>query len=111
MNSQTILRNLRSVGGTTLVVLGMFFLYGNLAAMLAWANHVLTANGSQVPRMLSIVLAITKLLQAHTFSQQRILDELLQHILISSRPLVLIMVGMAAAADSWIGQGGTLRKS
>ncbi len=110
MNSQAILRNVRSVAGTTLVVLGMFFLYGNLTAMLAWANQVLTANSSQAPRMLSILLAITRVLQADTFSQQRILDDLLQHMLTSSWPLVLIMVGTVVSADSWIGQRSTLRK-
>ena len=91
---RTAFRSSKSIAGAVLVGFGMFILYENLAGAVAWLSHVLGADSSQALGVLpAVILAVSPVLQAHAANHQRFLQGFLQHMLASSWPLLLVMVG------------------
>jgi hypothetical protein len=99
---RTAHRSSKSIAGVALVGFGMFILYENLAGAVAWLSHVLAANSSETLGVLpAVILAVSQVLQAHAANHQRLLQRFLQHMLISSWPLLLVMVGAVLSRDTF----------
>jgi hypothetical protein len=49
----------------------------------------------------TIILAASRVLQAHAADHQRFLQGFLQHMLVSSWPLLLVMVGTVLSRDAF----------
>jgi len=91
----------KSIAGAALVGLGTFVLYENLAAAAARLSHVLGANGSQALGVLpAAVLAVSQAMHACAFDHQRFLQSLLQQMLISSWPLLVVILGTVLSRDT-----------
>jgi hypothetical protein len=98
---RTVFRSSKSIAGAGLVGFGMFILYGNLAGAIAWLSHVLGANSSEGLGVLpAVILAVSQVLESQAANQQRFLQGLLQHMLVSSWPLLLVMVGTVLSRDA-----------
>ena len=98
----TAYQSSKAISGVALVVLGMFILYENLEAAVACLNHVLGFDSSDVPGAVpSIILAVSQLIQAHAADHQCSLEAALQHVLISSWPLLLVMIGTLLSRDTF----------
>lgn len=99
---RTAFRSSKSIAGAVLVGFGMYILYGNLAGAIAWLSHVLGANSSEGLGVLpAVILAVSQVLEAQAANQQRFLQGLLQHMLVSSWPLLLVMVGTVLSRDTF----------
>jgi hypothetical protein len=99
---QTAYRSSKSIAGVALVGFGMFILYENLAAAVACLSHVLAANSSEALGVLpAFILAVSQVLQAHGSNHQRFLQGFLQHMLVSSWPLLLVMAGMVLSRNTF----------
>jgi uncharacterized membrane protein len=99
---RTVFRISKSIAGAVLVGFGMFILYGNLAGAIAWLSHVLGANSSEGLGVLpAVILAVSQVVEAQAANQQRFLQGLLQDLLVSSWPLLLVMVGTVLSRDSF----------
>ncbi len=83
----------KSIAGAALVGLGLFILYENVAAAIAYLRDVLGSNGSEALGIFpAVILATSKAVQACAFEQQRIVPCLLR-MLISFWPPLLVIVG------------------
>jgi hypothetical protein len=100
---KTAFRALKSVAGTAFLGLGTFILYENLAGALARLRHVLGANGSEALGVLPAgIIAASHSFQACAAAHHPVLQGLLHHTLISSWPLLLVMVGTMLSRDTFM---------
>src|SRR5438477_1633337 len=97
---QTAFRRSKSIAGAVLVGFGMFILYENLAGAVAWLSHVLGADSSEALGVLpTVILAASQVLQAYGADHPRCLEGCLLHMLASSWPLLLVIVGTVLSRD------------
>jgi hypothetical protein len=97
---RTVFRRSQSMAGAVLVGLGMFVLYEKLAGDVAWLSQVLGAHGSETLGVLpAFVLAVSQGVQAYAADHQRFLQGLLQQMLISSWPVLLVSFGSVLSRD------------
>jgi len=94
---RTAFRRSKSYAGAALVGVGMFVLYENLAAAVAWLSHVRHEAMGALP---AVILGVSQVMQAHATDPQRLLQGLLRQMLVSSWPLLLIAVGTALSRDN-----------
>jgi hypothetical protein len=95
-------RSSKSIAGAALVGFGMFILYEHLAGAVAWSSHVLDANSFEALGFLpAFMLAVSQVLPAHAANHQHLLQGFLQHLLVSSWPLLLVMAGTVLSRDSF----------
>jgi hypothetical protein len=105
-------RSTKSVAGAALVGFGMFILYENLAGAVAWLNHVRGANSFEALGVLpAFMLAVSQVLPAHAANHQHFLQASLQHMLVSSWPLLLVMVGTVLSRDRVTDNVNAVRKN
>jgi hypothetical protein len=94
-------RSTKSIAGAALVGFGMFILYENLAGGVAWLSHAFGANNFEALGILpAFILAVSRVLPAHAANHQPVLQGFLQHLLVSSWPLLLVMAGTVLSRDS-----------
>ena len=89
----------KSIAGTALIGLGIFVFYENLHQATTQLSHLL------VPRealgvLPTVILAASRVLQAHGADHPQSLPGCLLHMLASSWPLLLVIVGTALSRDS-----------
>jgi hypothetical protein len=97
---QTAFRSSKSIAGAVLAVLGMFPLYENVAGTVARLSH-LFANGSQaLGAFPTFVLGVSQAVHTFGFDHQRPSQGLFQQLLVSSWPLLLVIVGTVLSTDS-----------
>jgi hypothetical protein len=94
---QAILRSSKCVAGTALGVLGMFILYQDTAETVNRFSQVL-GSCDVLGRVPAVILAISNVLQAYA-SDQCFLQNLFQHMLVWSWPLLLVMLGTVLSRD------------
>lgn len=95
----------RSIAGTALAGLGMFILYGNLVGELARLTHLLGANGSAALGVLpAVILCVLQILQAYAAGHQQFLRALVEHMFLTSWPLLLVKAGTALSGDVFTGR-------
>jgi hypothetical protein len=104
-------RGTRSIAGAALVGFGMFILYENLAGAVAWLSHVRGANNFGALGVLpAFLLAVSQILPAHAANHQHFLQASLQHMLVSSWPLLLVMAGTVLSRDTVSDNVNTVQK-
>lgn len=95
-------RAFKSIAGTAFLGLGAFILYGNLSGALSRLRHVLGANGSEALGIVPAgIIAVSHTFQACAAAHHQFLQGLLHHTLVSSWPLLLVMVGTVLARDTF----------
>jgi len=78
----------------------MFVLYEDLAGAMAWLRHVFGGNGFEpLAGQSAGTLALSQVLQACAADHQ-VSAGFLQHMLIASWPLLLVMVGAILSRDA-----------
>lgn len=91
----------KSIAGTALIVLGVFVFYENLHQVATRHSHLLGVIPSEAPGVLpTAVLAVYRVLQTYRADHPRPLQGCLLHILASSWPLLLVIVGTILSRDS-----------
>lgn len=91
---KTIFRVSQTIAGAALIGLGAFILFENVGSAIDGLRMLLGANGSEALGTLpAVVLAASRVLHPYAANHQRFLQILLQHLLQSSRPLLLVRVG------------------
>src|ERR1700746_3989582 len=91
---QTAFRRPKSMAGAALLGFGGSGLYEGVGGGIVRLRLVLGANGSEaLGVLLALIHAASQVLQAHTASHQQFIKVFLQHVLISSWPLLLVIVG------------------
>ena len=101
----------KSIAGAALVGFGMFILYENLAGAVAWLSHVRGANNFGALGVLpAFLLAVSQVLPAHAANHQHFLQASLQHMLVSSWPLLLVMAGTVLSWDTVSDNVNTVQK-
>jgi hypothetical protein len=104
-------RSTKSIAGAALVGCGMFILYENLAGAVAWLGHILGPNSFEALGVLpAFILAASQVLPAHAGNHQHLLQVSLQHMLVSSWPLLLVMVGTVLSRDTVRDNVNTVQK-
>jgi hypothetical protein len=102
MAGQTVFRSSKSIAGAALAGLGMFILYENLAGAVARLSHLLgTIPGEALGVLPTVILAASRVLQAHAADHQRFLHGFLRQVLVSSWPLLLVMVGTVLSRETF----------
>lgn len=97
---QTAIRSSKSIAGAALLGLGMFILYKNMACAVVWVRLVLCANCSQEVGVLpAFILALSRSLPAA--DHQHSVQGFLRHMLMSSWPLLLVMLGTVLSRDAF----------
>jgi len=96
---QSMVRIFRSIAGAAFLLLGMFFLYVNLSGAVARLRHVL-ASSEALGMLPAAVLAVSQAVHAYGFDHQRFLQGLLQQMLVSSWPLLLLICGTVLSRDT-----------
>jgi hypothetical protein len=96
-----ILRKARSIAGTTILALGTFVLYQELAGAAARLSHVL-ANGSEAFGVLpAVVLAASQPAHAYAADHHRFLQSLFHQALSSFWPLLLVIFGSVLSRETF----------
>jgi hypothetical protein len=89
----------------------MFILYENLAGAVAWLSHVRGANNFGALGVLpAFLLTVSQILPAHAANHQHFLQASLQHMLVSSWPLLLVMAGTVLSWDTVSDNVNTVQK-
>jgi len=100
-------RAYKAIAGAALAGLGLFILYGNLAAEMVRITHLLAANGYAALGLLpAAILSVSQLLQTYATGHQRLVWELLRHFLQSSWPLLLVVLGTGLSQDAFKNEPG-----
>jgi hypothetical protein len=103
-NRQTSSKGLRSVLGATLSALGFVILFGNLDALEASVSRIFGGPASSgMEAIPALVLATSHAVQAYTFDHQGFLS-VLEQILVSFWPLILVIIGAVLLRGSLLGQ-------
>ncbi|HSZ03162.1 MAG TPA: hypothetical protein VK788_26955 [Terriglobales bacterium] len=105
-------RSTKSIAGAAFVGFGMFILYENLASAVAWLSNVRGANNFEVLGVLpAFILAVSQVLPAHAANHQHLLQSfLLQHLLVSSWPLLLVLAGTVLSRDDFTDDAKAVQK-
>ena len=95
---QTFVGRAKSITGTALIGLGIFVFYENLHQAATQLSHLL------VPRealgvLPTVILAASRVLQAYGADHPQSLPGCLLHMLASSWPLLLVIVGTVLSRD------------
>jgi hypothetical protein len=98
---QRVFRNVKSVAGTVLVVLGTFILYENLAGAVVQLSQTLESGSQTLGILPAVVLAASQPVQAYAVDHHRFLQGLFEHLLVSSWPLLLVVFGSVLSGDTF----------
>jgi len=100
-HEQRTSKAMKSVLGAALLATGFVLFFGNLDALEACVNRFVGAPASAGMEALpTLVLAISHLLQVYVFDHQGFLS-VLQQILVSFSPLILVLGGAALLQSSF----------
>ncbi len=98
--NRTFFERAKSIAGAALVVLGMFILYERLGRALNYWKHLLDADPA--PGMLStLILAALRVIQPYSACHQSVLKVLVQQVVVTSWPLLIVMVGTILSRDTF----------
>jgi hypothetical protein len=98
---RTVFWSSKSIAGAALLGFGLFVLYENLAGAAVCVCHVLGADRSHAIGILpAFILAVSQFFDTHAANPHRFLECSVQHMLLSSWPLLLVVAGTAMSCDS-----------
>jgi hypothetical protein len=103
-NRQTSSKGLRSVLGAAFFALGFVILFGNMDALEASASRIFGGPASsEMEAIPALILATSHAVQAYAFDHQGFLS-VLQQILVSFWPLILVTSGVVLLRGALLGQ-------
>jgi hypothetical protein len=109
---QRVFRISKSIAGAVFAGLGMLILYEHVAAGFARLSHTLGANGSEALGVLpAALLAFSQTVQTYAVNHHRFLESVLQQVLVSSWPLLLVIFGTVLSKDSFIDEPKHIREN
>jgi hypothetical protein len=85
----------KPIAGVALVAFGGFFLCENLDSLAIQCSHVLDAFHGNSLGVLNFILEASRVWQDYASNHQRFVQGLLQNLLVSSWPLLLVALGTA----------------
>ncbi|HMK31268.1 MAG TPA: hypothetical protein VK473_16410 [Terriglobales bacterium] len=89
------------MAGAALSGFGIIILYENLAGAARWLSHMLGANGSEALGVFpSVILTVWQVLPLDAAGPQHAVQGLLQHMLLLSWPLLLVIAGTVLWQES-----------
>jgi hypothetical protein len=91
----TALRKSRLILGAALVGLGIFMLYENFTIAAGWLSHAFGANSEALGIVPALIWAISQWMPTHAANQH-----FLHHILTSSWPLLLVILGTVLTSET-----------
>jgi hypothetical protein len=101
----------KSISGATLVGLGVYILHENLQRAATQLGHLLdTIPGGALGVLPRLILAASRVSRVNTADHQWFVLGFLKHMLISSWPLLLVMVGMVLSRDTFTDNAKALPK-
>lgn len=89
----------RSIAGPALLGVGLFILYQNVGGVVACASHILLHHNSSLGTVPALILALAQVLKWHAASSSVSSHSLVQHAVLSSWPLLLVVVGTVLSGD------------
>jgi hypothetical protein len=105
---QTFCGRGKSIAGAALVALGIFIFHENLDQDATLLTGLLgNSSGKALGVLPTVILASWRVWQACAADQRRFLHGLLQHLLILSWPLLLVLVGTILSRDAFPENGNT----
>jgi hypothetical protein len=96
---QIIFRGSRSIAGPALFGVGLFILYQNVGGAVACATHILLHHSSSLGTVPALILGLAQVLKCHAASTPWSSNSLVQHALLSSWPLLLVVAGTALSGE------------
>jgi hypothetical protein len=96
---QIIFRGSRSIAGPALFGVGLFILYQNVGGAVACATHILLHHSSSLGTVPALILGLAQVLKCHAASTPWSSNSLVQHALLSSWPLLLVVVGTVLSGE------------
>jgi len=97
---QTLVGRAKSIAGTALIGRGIFVFYENLHQAATQLSHLLgVIPGEALGVVPTVILAASRVLQACGADHPQSLQGCLLHILASSWPLLLVIVGAVLSRD------------
>jgi hypothetical protein len=98
---QTILGRAKSIIGTSILVIGTFILYQELASATAWLSCALANRSDRLGMLPAVVLAASQPAHAYAVDHHRFLQNLFRPALSFSWPLLLIIFGSILSSDTF----------
>jgi ascorbate-specific PTS system EIIC-type component UlaA len=97
---QTFVGRAKSIAGTALIGLGSFVFYENLHQAATQLSHLLGVNPREALGVLpTVILVASQVLQGYGADHSRYPQGCLLHLLASSWPLLLVIVGAILSRD------------
>ena len=101
MARQTASQRSKSIAGATLVAVGLFILYEDLAGAIAHVRDVLGSNGSEALGIFpAVILAASKAAHGCSFDHHTLVTGLIR-MLISFWPPLVVIVGTSLLRDTF----------
>jgi hypothetical protein len=92
----------RSIAGPALLGAGLFILYQNFGGVVACASHVLLHHNRSLGVVPALILALAQILKCHAASSSLSLHNMVEHAVLSSWPLLLVVVGTILSGEGVI---------
>ena len=97
MTSEKNLRNLKPIVSAVLIGIGLLCWYETFAGTLTWLHVILASDRSNLPGILSVLIAINNGLAAH---HEPVLHCVLQHAMAVSWPLLFMAFGTVLSSEA-----------
>jgi hypothetical protein len=97
---QILREDVESIAGAAFVALGIFIFYENLHRALTELNLLGAIPREELGVLPTVILTISRVVQAYAADHQRFLLGFLHHTLVTSWPLLLVMVGKVLLRDA-----------
>lgn len=107
---QTIFRGWRAIAGPALLGVGLFILYQNVGGVVAGASHVLLHHNRSLGAVPALIMALSQILNCHGASSSVSSHTLVQHAVLSSWPLLLVVVGTVLSGKGVIDPAASYKK-
>jgi hypothetical protein len=107
----TFFGHAKSIAGPALIGFGILILHEKLDGAAAQLNHLLgKIPGNALGVLPTFILAASRVLRAYAADHQQFLRDFLQHLLISSWPLLLVVIGTILSQDGFRDKAEVLPK-
>lgn len=97
----------KSIAGVGLVAVGVFIWFEHLDRAAAGLGHVFGIPGGAIGVVPALIFAASRMVRAYAADQQRFLQDFIEQVVISSWPLVLVVVGAELSRNSVGDEGDT----
>jgi hypothetical protein len=105
----TLWTRVKPIAGAALVACGGFLLCDDLDRLAIQVGHVVDAFRGDSLGVLSFILDASQVWQSYAVDHHRFLQALLQNLLVSSWPLLLVVLGTAWSRDPSPQKGSGVR--